>query len=359
MRIRAALQHWLLVPLALALLLSACSGGDDDSSGGDGDQASQAVAAEAQSADQSEGQADADEPASEDDEEEGQDAPAPSGDYERDLTNIVDEVEQRLDDAADEFQRAFLGNLDGVDLDDEAALNEALAGALGDFVPRIVSIVDGTLAELARLDPPDRFEDDHNRFIAGLRGITRLQQEGLDAALEADFDFETGFDDLNAASDALEAELERELSAEFNALVASFFADDDDEDDSSLADLVGDENVTLRQGDSSITVGGQLPDDFPEALILPGATLDSTLASEEDGVRMAITFWETEQEPSEVLDFYEEALVEAGYAGEQDRIDLPGFNSLSVPGVDGEPIVSIIATGENGTTTVILSLVGF
>ena len=222
-----------------------------------------------------------------------------------------------------------------------------------------MSIVDGGLADLERLGPPDRFEDDHNRFIAGLREITRLQQEGFDAALESDFDFETGFDDLNAASDALEAELEGELSAEFQALVASFFADDDDEDDPSLADLVGDENVTLRQGDSSITVGGQLPDDFPEALILPGATLDTTLGSEVDGVRMAITFWETEQEPSEVLDFYEEALVEAGYAAEQERIDLPSFSSLTVLGADGEPIVSIIATEENGTTTVILSLLGF
>lgn len=358
MRIRASLQHFLLVPLALALLLAACSGGDDDSSGGDGDQASQAVAAEAQSDDQSEGQAEADDPASEDDEEEGRDAPAPRGDYERALINIVDDVERRLDEAGDEFQRAFFGSLDGLDLEDEEALNEALAGALGDFVPRIVSIVDGGLAELERLDPPNRFEADHDRFIAGLREITRLQQEGFDAALEEGFDFETGFDDLNAASDALEAELERELSAEFNALVASFFADDDD-DDSSLADLVGDENVTLRQGDSSITVGGELPDDFPEALILPGATLDSTLASEVDGVRTAITFWETEQEPSEVLDFYAKALVEAGYQGEQERIDIPGFNSITVLGADGEPVVSIIATGENGTTTVILSLVDF
>ena len=358
MRTGVSLQHLLLVPLAFALLLAACGGGDDDSSEDSRDQASQAIAAEAASDDQSDGQAEARVQASDDERGEGRDTPAPSGDYERALTSIVDEVERQLDDALDEFGRAFLGSLDGVDLEDEEAMTEALAGALGDFVPRIQSIVDGGLAELERLDPPDRFEDDHNRFIAGLRELTQLQQEGFDAALEEGFDFETGFDDLNAASDALEAELERELSPEFNALVASFFADED-EDDSSLADLVGDENVTLRQGDSSITVGGQLPDDFPEALILPGATLDSTLASEEGGVRMAITFWETEQEPSEVLDFYEEALVEAGYAGEQDRIDLPGFNSLNVLSADGDPIVSIIATGENGTTTVIVSLVGF
>ena len=63
--------------------------------------------------------------------------------------------------------------------------------------------------------------------------------------------------------------------------------------------------------------------------------------------------------PSENVDFYAGALGEAGYAGEQERIDLPSFSSLTVLGADGEPIVSIIATEENGTTTVILSLLGF
>ena len=283
--------------------------------------------------------------------------PAPSGDYERALTNIVDDVERRLDDAGNEFVLAFVLRLDGVDLDDEGALNDSLADAFGDFVPGVISIVDVGLEALEELDPPNRFEEDHNRFIAGLREITRLQLEGFDRALEEGFDFETGFDALEAAADALEAELERELSAEFNALVASLFADEDDEDDLSLADLLGEENVTLRQDDSTITLGGELPDDFPEALILPGATLDSRLASEVDGVQTTITFWETEQEPADVLDFYKEALVEAGYAGEQERIDVPGFSSINVLGADGEPIVRIIATGESGTTTVIVSLV--
>ena len=355
MRIRASLQHLLLVPLALALLLAACSGGDDDSSGGDGDQASQAVAAEAQSDDQADDQADADDPASEDDEEEGQDAPAPSGDYERALTDIVDEIERRLDEATADFQRAFLGNLDGVDLEDEAAVNEALRESLLGFLPRIEEIIDTGVDAFGDLDPPTRFEDDHDRFVAGVEAIVELQREGLELARDEGFDLEEGFDELNAASNELEAE----LSPEFLALVASFFADDDDDDDPSLADLVGDENITLRQGDSSITVGGELPDGFPDALILPEATLDSTLGAEVDGVRTAITFWETEQEPSDVLDFYEEALVEAGYAAEQERIDLPGFNSITVLGADGEPVVSIIATAENGTTTVILSLVDF
>ena len=354
MGIRASLQHFLIVPIALALLLAACGGGDDDSSGGDGDQVSQAGAAEAESDDQSDGQADDGDQASGDDADEGQDAPAPTGDYERDLTNIVGDIEQRLDEATADFQRAFLGNLDGVDLEDEAAVNEALRESLLGFLPRIEEIIDAGVSAFGDLDPPGRFEDDHDRFVAGVEAIVELQREGLELARDDGFDLEEGFDELNAASDALEAELEAELSPEFLALVASFFADDDDEDDSSLADLVGDENVTLRQGDSTITVGGELPDGFPEALILPGATLDSTLGSEVDGVRTAITFWETEQEPSEVLDFYEEALVEAGYAAEQERIDIPGFNSINVLGADGEPIVSIIATGEAlrvGTTS--------
>ena len=246
-----------------------------------------------------------------------------------------------------------------MDLEDEAAVNEALRESLLGFLPRIEEIIDTGVSAFGDLDPPGRFEDDHDRFVAGVKAIVELQREGLELARDDGFDLEEGFDELNAASDALEAELEAELSPEFLALVASFFADDDDEDDSSLADLAGDENVTLRQGDSTITVGGELPDGFPEALILPGATLDSTLGSEVDGVRTAITFWETEQEPSEVLDFYEEALIEAGYAGEQERIDIPGFNSINVLGADGEPIVSIIATAENGTTTVIVSLVDF
>ena len=273
---------------------------------------------------------------------------------------------RRLLEAAVEFPLLFLPSLVGLDPDDEEAVNEVFAGAAEDFVARVVSIVENGLVEVEGLDPPDRFEEDHNRFIAGLREIWRLRLEGLDAAidaaLEADSDFETGLDELHAEAVALEAALTRELSPEFRALVGSFLGDADVEAPPSLADLIGDENITVTQGDVSISVSEQLPDDFPEALIPPAATFWGTVSWEKDGLREAVVTlaWQTEQEPSEVLDFYEEALVEAGYVGEQEeRTDIPGFNLLNVLDADGEPIAVVLVAAANGTTIVTLSLVDF
>lgn len=169
-------RRMLLLPLALALLVAACSGGDDD----------------------------------------GDSAPA-GQDYESRLRALVQEVTDDLDVA-----RARL--------DDAESLQE-LVDAIVEAAPLIVDVIREGADRLDDLDPPARFADDHRRFIQAVRE----QIEVFEALEEAAEDGDLGaLGELGPRADSITERLEAAISPEFRALIAPFFGESGGTEDTVL-----------------------------------------------------------------------------------------------------------------------------
>ncbi len=350
-----------LFPIALVLIIAACSsGGDDDASDQSSiqDQAANQTSAVAAESAGDEEDAPATSQAGGDDEDDRGAAPAlaDDSDYARALRALVDDIELKLDAATEDFQDEAFDLLADVDLDDENALNQVLLEALDTFGPRVIEIIEGSLDDLADLDPPDRFQDDHDRFVATVRDLFQLQSGLFDRVRDGDLSVDQELDDLTARIEALKADLRDSISPEFFNIIAPFF----DEDTETLAEIGGDDGVSINQGDTSITAGGNLPDSYPDELIPPNGSLESALSGTENGVESIVAFWTSTTDPGDLLDFFQDAFDELGIEGEQDRLEAGDFNALSISDPDGEPLAGVLVSpsADSESYDVIVTIIG-
>jgi hypothetical protein len=351
-----------LFPLALVLIIAACSsGGGDDSSDQAADQDGGEEQATAVAADEPDGETDGEVKADNDRADDAVAAPAlaDDSDYARRLRAIVEDIERRLDEAADEFQDEAFAALADIDLDDEDALNQVLIDALATIGPSLLQIIDDGLDDVDGLDPPDRFEEDHDRFVGTIRQLFELQSDIFERAQEDGFSADQQLEDLTTRIDELENDLRDSISPEYFNIIAPFFDDFDDETE-SLADLGGDDGVTLTQGDASISAGGDIPDNYPDELTPPNATLESAFAATEGGVESIVAFWTSTSDADDLLDFFADAFQKLGIEGEEDRVSAGDFNALSISDGDGNPLAGVLISpsASGGTYDVIVTLIG-
>ncbi len=165
-------RTFLMLPIALALIVAACGGGDD-----------------------------------------GPGASSSPDDYAKDLENIVERVGDRLDDLTADLDAAG----------DAESLDEILTLVVG-IVPDIIAVIEDGTDDIAALQPPAQFRADHDRFVKGLRELLEVQSEFVGAADEGDL---FAFADIGARAEQIEDELEADLSPEFRKIVQDFFDDDD------------------------------------------------------------------------------------------------------------------------------------
>ena len=138
--------------------------------------------------------------------------------------------------------------------------------------------------------------------------------------------------------------------------IAPFF----DEDTETLAEIGGDDGVSINQGDTSITAGGNLPDSYPDELIPPNGSLESALSGTENGVESIVAFWTSTTDPGDLLDFFQDAFDELGIEGEQDRLEAGDFNALSISDPDGEPLAGVLVSpsADSESYDVIVTIIG-
>lgn len=165
-------RTFLMLPIALALIVAACGGGDDSPS-----------------------------------------ASSSPDNYAKDLENIVERVGDRLGELTDDLDATG----------DAESLDEILELVAG-IVPDIIAVIEDGTDDVAALQPPAQFRDDHDRFVRGLRELLDIQREFVVAADDSDL---FAFADIGARAEQAEDELEADLSPEFREIVQDFFDDDD------------------------------------------------------------------------------------------------------------------------------------
>ena len=337
---RSLLKPANLVPhlLLLAVLIAAaCGGGNDHGSSDEFD--ADSAAAQAAQTDDAESADDGDD----------REAPAASaataeGDaeeaYENDVKRIVDAVQADLDEAGLEFLRLFLLQLDGVDTDDDQAVAEALAEVLLTFADDVTGLISEGLDQLDALALPNRFADDHRLFVDSLRALAALQADAFETIAREGFDLEAGFDAINAETDTLEAELQAALSPDFLVLIAAFFTD------ANLGDLApldvlddDDDSITLTEGDRAVSIRGDMVDGFPPILVPLDSTLETSASELTESGTLYFAVWQSNQEPMDLLNFFEIAFEELGVDEEPERIELGGLYKLEY----GDPDISVAA----------------
>lgn len=166
-------RTFLMLPIALALIVAACGGGDDSSS-------ATSVSPE---------------------------------NYAKDLENIVERVENRLDELTADLDAA--GDADSLD---------EILTLVASIVPDIIAVIEDGTDDIAALQPPAQFRADHDRFVKGLRELLAVQSEFVDAADDGNL---FAFADIGTRAEQIEDELEADLSPEFRKIVQDFFDDDD------------------------------------------------------------------------------------------------------------------------------------
>ena len=341
---RSLLKRASLIPpllLISALVAAACGGGGDDGSSDD-------LVANSAAAQTNDIQ-------STDDEDESQ-APAGSsataqgdaeGAYENDVKRIADRVQADLDQLGLEFLRIFLLELDGIDTEDDQAVAEVLAEVLLTFANDVTTLVADGLDELEALALPDRYADDHRLFVNSVRAIATLQADAFETIAREGFDLETGFDAINAETDALEAELEATLSPDFLALVAAFFADANLNDLTPTGVLDDDDSVMLTEGDRTVSIGGDLVDGFPPILVPADSTLETSASERTEVGTLYFAVWQSNQEPMELLDFFEIAFEALGVDEQPERIELGGLYTLEYGGGDPDTTAATVFIAAN------------
>jgi hypothetical protein len=344
---RSLLKRASLVPLLLllaALIAAACGGGSDDGSS-DELVADSAAAQTAQTDDveSADGGDDREAPAASAATAQG-DA---EGAYENDVKRIVDAVQADLDEVGLEFLRLFLLQLDGVDTDDDQAVAEALAEVLLTFADDVTGLISEGLDELDALALPDRFAEDHRLFVDSRRALAALQADAFETIAREGFDLETGFDAINAETDALEAELQAALSPDFLLLVAAFFADANLGDLAPLDVLDNDDSVTLTDGDQAVSIGGDPVDGFPPILVPADSTLETSASELTESGTLYFAVWQSNQEPMDLLNFFEIAFEALGVDEEPERIELGGLYTLEYGGGDPDTTVATVFIAAN------------
>ena len=348
LRKRASLFPLLL--LLAALIAAACGGGSDDGLSADTVAASAATDA-----------------AQTDDADDGGDREAPAasaataqgdaeGAYENDVKRIVDAVQADLDEVGLEFLRVFLLQLDGIDTEDDQAIAEALAEVLLTFADDVTGLISDGLDQLDALALPDRFAEDHRLFVNSVRALGALQADAFETIAREGFDLETGFDAINAETDALEAELQAALSPDFLALVVAFFADANLNDLTPLDVLDDADSVMLIEGDQAVSIGGDPVDGFPPILVPPDSTLETSASELTESGTLYFAVWQSSQEPMDLLNFFEIAFEALGVDEEPERIELGGLYKLEYGGDPNTTVatVFIAANEEVGGFSVVM-----
>jgi hypothetical protein len=121
----------------------------------------------------------------------------------------------------------------------------------------------------------------------------------------------------------------------------------------------GGDEKTIDTGDGEVTIGTDLPDDFPDSFpIYDGADLQSAIRGEQDGIEGVYAIWTTGDDFDDVKSFYEDAFdgdtwttVSTGTAGGAtywavEETDGDGVAYVSV--TDGDDVAISASVGEDG-----------
>ena len=361
----------LLLPLAIALIAAACGGGsDNNNSAGSDDQARSS----------------------------GSTAPSTAigGSYGEQLTAIDEDIDQEFDALSNEFDEVVddaLADLEGVTDAGElqTLLEESFAkvfNATQDFVPRANDIIENGIERIEALDTPEEFEDDEQAFLDAIDQRLDLLNDLAEIADDEDVEAFLALGQSTTADD-IDDTLRAAVSDDFRLLIAAFLDDDDDDDDdgddgnttSITQDDDGDFTITSDDGTldidsdegrltvtdddgttTSITSGtnGNLPDDVPDQLRYPNAVGASAITAQIDDALQIVLSFSTNDDPEDVLDFYEDALNAVGIRGDVQRGEIGGLFSLAIGDAqqDGAGVIVAENAGQDAShnVSVVLAL---
>ena len=351
----------LLVPLAIALIAAACGGGSDSNDNDDDARPAPNAAAQA----------------------------AIGGSYEAQLTAIDEDIDQQFEVLSVEFDSIIddaLGGLDNITNEDE--LQDALEEGFGDifaatldFVPQAIDIIEIGVERIEALDTPERFVDDEQAFLNAIEKRVDLLRDIENIANDEDVDafIASG---QSTAQDDIDEELRNSVSDEFRVLIAAFLDDDDDgdsttitqDDDGDLTITDEDGSVSIDSDEGSLTVtdedgstttitsglDGNLPDDVPNELRYPNAIGASAITAQIDETLQIVLSFSTNDDPNDVLDFYDAALADLGIRGERQRGEIGGLFSLAIGDAQQDGAGVIVAEnagqGASHNVSVVLAL---
>ena len=120
---------------------------------------------------------------------------------------------------------------------------------------------------------------------------------------------------------------------------------------------IGEITITTDEGEAQLQFGGDLPEDFPEEFVYPGAVHISSFSvtAEEGGVILA-TF-DSDDDLDDILKFFEQALLDAGLGDEVIRATMPQGSMIAFgDGDSGGTVIVFSGGGEEAENRITITL---